>query len=1342
MTPARMLAIFLLLLLIITPVIADDTTVAIKAGTTTKDATSIVMDKGSVTFTATDTKLAATTTTLIDGKLFVPETTTEKSTSLAWETTDAKMEYSYTGKSLKEIITLKEDKKLSFPITLAKDSKLIPWDNGQWKIVSSVTKETMAGVILEKPYGIDNKGKRIEMEYTYRDGILNLEYNRTITEYTGSFVTQPNETSKWIYTPVYSEIAYPLIIDPTWVVVGDHEVCTDCVVGYTLVRWTTTGTTTWTPPVADVDYLVVAGGASGGAGWGGGGGAGGVLTGSLVGLSGAKTVTVGTGGTAVAVGGTAAAINDGGDSVFATITTDGGGSGGTGDHGNVGRDGGSGGGAGQGTTHGITTDAAQGSDGGTGDGTKGGGGGGGGADTVGADGTAAQAGVGGNGISSSITGAAVTYGGGGGGGGLQAGVAAGAGGTGGGGAGGSSVSPTPTVGTDGLGGGGGGAGGSVTAGAKGGSGIVIIKYLTPLSANSILVDPYQSSIYATNVNFTLSIQNKSPQNWTFGDTYTSTRKDNVTHFYSVAGNYTVTNAITDGGLFVNITTNFNLTSDVDTNVKSWLHMNGVNGGTSFPGEIGSAWTPNSVTTDTGTKKFGTASALFNANGDRLSTPSSAVFNFGTGNFTIEQWVYPTSSASNDFIISRTTSGATKADGWGIYHSTASATSDGWVFWAGTASAGSTGTFSIPLNTWNHVVVQRISGTVNVSVNGIQVAQKTGLNGNYDTVNSIAYGDPITGGGTNSAKMYLDETRISSAARWDSGGTDFSSPYAEYRGNLLSLYTDLNPNSTLRFKTDTPNPAVISNMTARNRTVQIQYFQNATNISATVAYNPNHVFPSYVYVNKTMYPDINITYVEYDYTVGLVKVNVTRPEGFYSGAFTDSRASIADIRMVYWNYTDPSEQVPGSETDIANYQYFSNGYQRNGTIGYEFPIHNFITTNVSFRDWITFSNFTTRDRFVGNQTIFTPSDNNFTANRWTWDFGDGTPTIIGNASYPEPHVYTSAGTFNVSSTAYLWQNTSVRNTTYLPTTIIMPLDYVHADFVGSPLAGSAGLLVQFTDLSVFGTPNATSGRTYNWSFGDTGLTVSPTSNQINPSHVYSTTGTYAVTLIVNNTLNSDTEIKESYITISTSQQNTWYTPKQISVVVMSYNTSTRVVGANVTLVAIGTSLQDTGQLQTIYGVNPAAANQMVNGTLIMSSFTGGDGGTVFTVLGSIRYNAYVTDPVTGILYTVPLNPGLDPYIIWIGTNPLTITPSPQMYMNNTRLYFEQPDAGNATLALRYQDTSGKTTNVRFIVKAAGNMTVIVDENLGNPGTGIVLANRTYPNILGDSYFWYYNATKVT
>ena len=1004
-----LLALVLLVLLVVSPVIAADTAVAIKAGTTTKDATSIIMDKGSVTFTATDSKLAATTTTLIDGKLVIPDTTSEKPQLFIWETPEAKMEYSYNGKSLKETITLKEDKKISFPITLAKDSKLIPWEGGRWKVVSSISGDTMNGIILEKPYGLDDGNNRIEMEYVYKDGVLNLEYNRTITTYTEEvIVDSTNATGGQIThverTPVYSDIRYPLAIDPTWVSTSGHWIDTSSIPGYTLEMWNATGSTTWTPPsgVTSVEYLVVGGGGGGGATYAGAGGCGGFRNAPGLAVAGAQTVTVGVGGDGGTTTPLSRAGKKGGDSVFSTITSTGGGGGGGGST-DVATTGGSGGGGSSyggaylvGAASSPVTYPVQGFKGGDGYGTgSAGAGGGGGAGGIGSDATLTAGGNGGAGNISSINGIATYYAGGGGGS-IGTEGTLGLGGAGGGGKGGSETH-YPTNGTVNLGGGGGGGGASTyVAGGGGGSGVIIIKYANS-PVGTMTVVPSQSSIYATNVSMVMAVNNYSAQNWSFGDTYSSSRKNNDTHFYSVAGNYTITNSISIGTTTVNATGTFNLTSDVDTNVKSWLHMNGANGGTLFPGEIGSAWTPNSVTTDTGTKKFGTASALFNANNDRLSTPSSAVFNFGTGNFTIEQWVYPTSSASNDFIISRTTSGATKADGWGIYHSTASATSDGWVFWAGTAAAGSTGTFSIPLNTWNHVVVQRISGTVNVSVNGIQVAQKTGLNGDYDTANSIAYGDPIAGAGTNSAKMYLDETRISTAARWDSRGDDFSPPYAEYRGNLLSLYTDLNPNSTLRFKTDVPNPAIISNMTARNRTVQIQYFQNATNISAAVAYNPNHVFPSYVYVNKTMYPDINITYVEYDYTVGLVKVNVTRPLGFYTGTFADSRASIVDIRMVYWNYTPPSEQVPGSETDIANYQYFSNGYQRNGTTGYEFPIHNFITTNVSFRDWEIFSNFTTSDRVVGNQTIFTPSENNFTANRWTWDFGDGTPTIIGNAS---------------------------------------------------------------------------------------------------------------------------------------------------------------------------------------------------------------------------------------------------------------------------------------------------------------------------------------------------------
>lgn len=98
-------------------------------------------------------------------------------------------------------------------------------------------------------------------------------------------------------------------------------------------------------------------------------------------------------------------------------------------------------------------------------------GGGGGASATGGNGSVSAAGAGGNGLSSSITGSAVTRAGGGGGSSFSG--TAGAGGTGGGGAGGSGGSGTNA--TANTGSGGGGASNAGTSGA-GGSGIVILRY--------------------------------------------------------------------------------------------------------------------------------------------------------------------------------------------------------------------------------------------------------------------------------------------------------------------------------------------------------------------------------------------------------------------------------------------------------------------------------------------------------------------------------------------------------------------------------------------------------------------------------------------------------------------------------------------------------------------------------------------------------------------------------------------------------------------------------------------------------------------------------------------------
>lgn len=78
----------------------------------------------------------------------------------------------------------------------------------------------------------------------------------------------------------------------------------------------------------------------------------------------------------------------------------------------------------------------------------------------------------------------------------------------------------------------------------------------------------------------------------------------------------------------------------------------------------------------------------------------------------------------------------------------------------------------------------------------------------------------------------------------------------------------------------------------------------------------------------------------------------------------------------------------------------------------------------------------------------------------------------------------------------------------------------SDFTGSPVSGDAPLLVDFTSLA--------SGviDTHAWTFGDGG-----TSNAINPSHTYTSPGSYAVSLTVTGPGGNDTETKSGYITVT-------------------------------------------------------------------------------------------------------------------------------------------------------------------------------------------------------------------
>ena len=78
----------------------------------------------------------------------------------------------------------------------------------------------------------------------------------------------------------------------------------------------------------------------------------------------------------------------------------------------------------------------------------------------------------------------------------------------------------------------------------------------------------------------------------------------------------------------------------------------------------------------------------------------------------------------------------------------------------------------------------------------------------------------------------------------------------------------------------------------------------------------------------------------------------------------------------------------------------------------------------------------------------------------------------------------------------------------------------ANFTAAPTSGNAPLMVQFTDAS-----NGTVSG-YVWDFGD-----GANSTEQNPSHIYSTSGTYNVNLTVTGPGGSDSEVKTGYIVVN-------------------------------------------------------------------------------------------------------------------------------------------------------------------------------------------------------------------
>ncbi len=140
--------------------------------------------------------------------------------------------------------------------------------------------------------------------------------------------------------------------------------------------------------------------------------------------------------------------------------------------------------------------------------------------------------------------------------------------------------------------------------------------------------------------------------------------------------------------------------------------------------------------------------------------------------------------------------------------------------------------------------------------------------------------------------------------------------------------------------------------------------------------------------------------------------------------------------------------------------------------------------------------------------FTNQSTNYTT--CTWHFGDGTTSNAVNPS----HTYTNGGIFSVTLEC---QGSGGCSTTLVKSNIIS-VTAPNAIFSATPRVGCPPLQTNFMALAPSG------GLTYEWFFGD-----GTTSTLQNPSHTYSSTGTYDVKLVVTDQFGcTDTIFKSSYI----------------------------------------------------------------------------------------------------------------------------------------------------------------------------------------------------------------------
>jgi hypothetical protein len=208
--------------------------------------------------------------------------------------------------------------------------------------------------------------------------------------------------------------------------------------------------------------------------------------------------------------------------------------------------------------------------------------------------------------------------------------------------------------------------------------------------------------------------------------------------------------------------------------KLLLLGNGSGGSTSFPDSSPSARTITAygnAQVDATTKKYGSGSITLDGTGDYLDTPNSADFDFGSGDFTLEAWVYINagSGTARPILTNRPSGGS--ANGFMFYLSSTERCSfqcwdAGGASICNLVSSGS----NLPNATWQHFAATRQGSDIRIFQDGAHVGTASSATAIGASVSPLLIGTDVGFGLTHWNGRFDDIRVTKGVARYTAGYT--------------------------------------------------------------------------------------------------------------------------------------------------------------------------------------------------------------------------------------------------------------------------------------------------------------------------------------------------------------------------------------------------------------------------------------------------------------------------------------------------------------------------------------------------------------------------------------------